>query len=284
MIISVISGKGGTGKTTVATNMAVSFDKAVTLLDCDVEEPNAHLFLSPVFTEHQVITTFVPTIHKDRCNGCKTCVEFCSFNALTYVGEQILVFPDLCHGCKGCELLCPEKAVSEASRELGSLNIGRSNLVKLVQGKLRVGEPMAPPLIRAVRKHTAKTGVTIIDAPPGTSCSMVASTLDTDFILFVSEPTPFGLHDLKYAFEAVYQMNIPSGLVINRADIGDRALHEFAEKNDLPILLEIPFDREIAKSYAEGGLIVEKLPGWKSTFQKLIKDITKRTLTAEVAI
>jgi MinD superfamily P-loop ATPase len=273
MIISVASGKGGTGKTTVSTNLALSLKDGVTLLDCDVEEPNAHIFLRPDLTESQEVTTFIPEIVAENCTGCKKCVEICRFNALTVIGGKVLTFPDLCHGCGGCLEVCPEDAVREGSRLLGAVESGRVNGITFHHGRLRIGEPMAPPLITKVREQAQGDQTVIVDAPPGTSCPVIAAMRGTDFVLMVTEPTPFGLHDLRLGIEAVRVLGIPCGLVINRADLGDRKVYDYAAQEDIPILMEIPFDREIAAAYAKGIPIVAAKPEYTEKFRALFKKI-----------
>jgi MinD superfamily P-loop ATPase len=281
MIISIASGKGGTGKTTVATNLAVSVDGPVQLLDCDVEEPNAHLFLRPSIQEAKTVTTPVPEIDLEKCNHCKKCAEICRFRAIAVLGDTVLTFPELCHSCGGCMAVCPEGAITEKGRELGILEAGNMNGVSFVHGRLRVGEAMSPPLIRAVRDRTWADGLTLIDAPPGTSCPVIAAMKDTDFVLLVTEPTPFGLHDLKLAAEAVKILDIPMGLVINRANVGDNNVRDYAHAEAIPILMEIPFDRQIAESYSRGEMFALALPEWKIRFRGLLKDI--RTLVGKGA-
>ena len=277
MIISIASGKGGTGKTTVATNLAVSVSGPVQLLDCDVEEPNAHLFLRPSIQETKTITTPIPEIDLEKCNQCKKCAEICRFRAIAVLGDTVLTFPELCHSCGGCMAVCPEGAITEIGRELGVLETGVMNGVSFVHGRLRVGEAMSPPLIRAVRDRTWADGLTLIDAPPGTSCPVIAAMKDTDFVLLVTEPTPFGLHDLKLAVEAVKILEIPMGLVINRADVGDDHVREYAHAEGLPILMEIPYDRQIAESYSRGEMFAQALPEWKARFRELIEKIETMT-------
>jgi len=277
MIISIASGKGGTGKTTVATNLAVSIGSDVQLLDCDVEEPNAHLFINPVVETEKTVYTPVPQIDEEKCTFCKKCAEICRFKAIAVIKETVLTFPELCHSCGGCVEVCPENAVTEIGRELGTIEMGHRNNLAFVHGRLRVGEAMSPPLIREVRSHTRSDQLTIIDAPPGTSCPVIAAMKGADFVLMVTEPTPFGLHDLKLAVEAVKLLGIPKGLVINRSDIGYDRVKTYAEQEDLPVLMEIPFDRRIAEAYSRGRLIVEEMPEWKEKFIELfgqIKEIT----------
>ncbi len=275
MIISVASGKGGTGKTTVATNMALSLERDVQILDCDVEEPNAHLFIRPTFEEIKTITTPVPEVDMEKCNLCGKCGEICQFKAIVVIAETVLPFHELCHSCGGCMEVCPEKAITETGRELGVIEMGHRNGIEFVHGRLRVGEAMSPPLINKVREYTRHDILTIIDAPPGTSCPVITSMKGADFILLVTEPTPFGLHDLELAVGAVKILGIPCGLVINRSDMGDDKVRAYAEQEDLPILMEIPFDRRIAEAYSRGEMIVEEMPEWKDKFLELYHRIEK---------
>ena len=275
MIISIASGKGGTGKTTVATNLACALGSTVQLLDCDVEEPNSHLFIHPVFEEREPVFTPVPEIDEEKCTYCRKCADICRFKAIAVFGKTVMTFPELCHGCGGCLAICPEGAISETGRELGVTEKGRGKQVDFVHGRLRVGEAMSPPLIKKVRTFALGDGINIIDAPPGTSCPVIAAMEGVDYVLMVTEPTPFGLHDLKLAVEAVKLLDIPRGLVINRSDIGDSAVAAYAEVEGLPILMEIPFDRRIAETYSGGQLLVEQMPKWKEKFLKLYKEIEK---------
>ncbi|MBC8420387.1 MAG: ATP-binding protein [Desulfobacterales bacterium] len=275
MIISIASGKGGTGKTTVATNLAVSFGSDVQILDCDVEEPNSHLFIQPTIEEVETITTPVPEVDMEKCNLCGKCGEICQFKAIVVIGETVLPFLELCHSCGGCMEVCPEKAITEIGRELGVIERGHRNGIEFVHGRLRVGEAMSPPLIKKVRGYARPGTLTIIDAPPGTSCPVIASMKDADFVLLVTEPTPFGLHDLKLAVGAVKMLEIPCGLVINRSDMGDDQVKKYAKKEDIPVLMEIPFDRRIAEAYSRGEMIVEAMPEWKERFLELYHGIEK---------
>ena len=273
MIISIASGKGGTGKTTVATNMAISLGGDVQLLDCDVEEPNAHLFIHPVINEVKTITTPVPDVDMEKCNLCGKCGEICQFKAIVVIGKTVLPFPEMCHSCGGCMEVCSEKAITETGRELGVIERGSRNGLEFVHGKLRVGEAMSPPLIRKVREYARPDVLTVIDAPPGTSCPVIASMKGADFVLLVTEPTPFGLNDLKLAVGAVKILGIPCGLIINRSDMGDDQVKIYAEKESLPILMEIPFDRKIAEAYSRGEMLVDVMPEWKEKFLKLYHQI-----------
>ena len=275
MIISVASGKGGTGKTTVATNLALSIDAQVQLLDCDVEEPNAHLFIHPEFDKTEFITTPVPEVNEKKCSLCGMCHEICQFKAIAVIGDTVLTFPELCHSCGGCMAVCPDGAVTWTGRELGVMQKGSRNGLAFIHGKLRVGEAMSPPLIKQVRAHSRPDTFTIIDAPPGTSCPVIAAIKDTDFVLLVTEPTPFGLHDLKLAVGAVKILGIPSGLVINRSDIGDQKVQAYADGESLPVLMEIPFDRRIAEAYSRGEMIVDVFPEFRIKFFELYRKIVE---------
>jgi MinD superfamily P-loop ATPase len=274
MIISIASGKGGTGKTTVATNLALSI-KDVVFLDCDVEEPNAHLFLKPAIKETEPVERPVPEVKKEKCTFCGKCAEVCEFKAIIVVGKSILTFHELCHGCGGCARICPERAIEEVGREIGVIEKGRTKGIEFFHGKLRIGEAMSPPLIKKVRKHENKEKVTIIDAPPGTSCPVIASMKGADFVLLVTEPTPFGLYDLELAVGAVRTLNLPCGLVINRSNMGDDRVKRYAERENIPVLLEIPFDKRIAELYSKGIPFVEKLPEWKEKFVELYEKIKR---------
>lgn len=275
MIISIASGKGGTGKTTIATNLAISLEGDVQLLDCDVEEPNDYLFIHPDILEVRTITTPVPEVDMTRCSLCGKCQDICQFKAIVVMGKIVLSFPELCHSCGGCMRVCPENAITETDRELGVVERGRKNGLEFIHGKLRVGEAMSPPLIRKVREFARLEALTIIDAPPGTSCPVIAAMKGADYVLLVTEPTPFGLHDLKLAVGAVNILDIPCGLIINRSDMGDDRVREYANDQNIPILMEIPFDRKIAEAYSKGQMIVEAMPEWKQHFVKLHRHIAE---------
>ncbi len=277
MIISIASGKGGTGKTTIATNLARSIGSNVQLLDCDVEEPNAHLFINPSFEETETVFMPVPEVDEEKCTYCGKCGEICQFKAIAVVNENVLVFEELCHSCGGCWEVCPEGAITQSGRELGVIQKGHSNGIEFIHGRLRVGEAMSPPLIKKVRSYENPEKLAIIDAPPGTSCPVIASMKGTDFVLLVTEPTPFGLYDLKLAVGAVEILNIPCGLVINRSDLGDDNVRQYAHQKGLPILLEITFDRQIAEAYSKGEMLVEVMPEWKDRFSELYYKIERLT-------
>jgi MinD superfamily P-loop ATPase len=275
MIISVASGKGGTGKTTVATNLAVSLNRKVQLLDCDVEEPNAHLFLNPVIEKKEFVNTPVPKIDFKKCTFCKKCMEICRFGAIAVLKKDVMIFENLCHSCGGCFEICPENAVIEKDRSLGKIELGQAEEISFGHGCLDIGQVMVPPIIKKVRSKTDPNLVTIIDAPPGTSCPVIAAMNKADFILLVTEPTPFGLHDLQLAVETVKILGIPHGLVINRAGLGNDDVKVFAQKQAIPILMEIPFNKKIAQLYSNGKMIADEIPGLKEEFQVLFKKIAR---------
>lgn len=276
MIISIASGKGGTGKTTVATNLIASLGGNVRLLDCDVEEPNAHLFLNPKILGTNSVNAPVPLINDAKCTYCKKCMEICRFGAIAVVGKKVITFPELCHSCGGCTVICPEDAISESYRAIGLVETGfleGLGSTGFAQGLLDIGQVMAPPVIKQVRTHANSEGLTIIDAPPGTSCPVITAMKGCDFVLLVTEPTPFGLHDLTLAVEAVKLLGIPSGLVINRATMGNDGVKKYAARENLPVLMEIPFDRQIAVAYSKGELLVSRLPEYKKKFIGLYDQI-----------
>jgi MinD superfamily P-loop ATPase len=275
MIISIASGKGGTGKTTIATNLAVALGTDVNLLDCDVEEPNGHIFIQPKITHTEKVNLKVPQVDMNKCSLCGKCQEICQFQAIAVVGTTVLTFPELCHSCGGCMEVCPENAITEIDREMGIFEAGTRNGVAFAYGRLFVGQVMAVPAIERVRAAVQPNKVNIIDAPPGTSCPVISSVKNTDFLILVTEPTPFGLNDLKLAVGMVKILGIPHGIVINRSDLGDEKVKEYANEENIPILMEIPFDRQIAEIYSKGKLLVEELPEWKERFIHLYEDVVK---------
>ena len=273
MIIAVASGKGGTGKTTIATNLAKSIGDGVQLIDCDVEEPNSHLFLNPHIKMTEKVYVPRPKVDLDKCTHCGECANICRFSAIVVVKKHVLVFAELCHGCGGCSKVCPEEAISEIPKSIGILEQGEAHSLGFIHGRLEVGEAMSPPLIKAARELANVNGVVIIDSPPGTSCPVIASIKGSDFCILVTEPTPFGLNDLELAVEVVFELGIPSGVVINRSDIGDLAVKEFCEGRSIPILMEIPEDRQIAEAYSRGVMIIDVIPEYKEKFQELYATI-----------
>ncbi|MGC8999259.1 MAG: ATP-binding protein [Candidatus Bathyarchaeia archaeon] len=275
MIISVASGKGGTGKTSVAVNMALSIAN-VQLLDCDVEEPNAHLLLHPKISHEEPVYTLIPNLNEELCDHCGKCANFCQYNAIFASSEKVLIFPELCHGCGGCILICPKKALTEGKHRIGTLKRGHIGDSELVYGELEVGEPMAVPLIREVKKCIDKSRNVILDAPPGTSCPVIETVKGSDFCILVTEPTPFGLHDLKIAVQVLKDMKIPSGVVVNRAGIGNGKVYKYCKEEDIPILLEIPYQRRIAELYSEGVPFSQEMPEWKEKFRTLFNEVRRR--------
>ena len=277
MIISIASGKGGTGKTLVATSLALSLKGRgnVQLLDCDVEEPNDPLLLKPAFTHSEPVFIPIPEVDESKCTYCGKCAEVCAYNAMAVMKEKVLVFPELCHGCGACSYLCPEKAISEKGKEIGVVESGHSDGVKFIHGKLTVGEAMAPPIIRKVKQLIDSEGTVIIDVSPGTSCPVVEAVKDSDFCLLVTEPTPFGLNDLVLAVEMVRKLDIPYGIVLNRVGVGDGKVEEYCSRGGIPVLLTIPLDTKIASFYSRGIPLVEGIPQWQENFLKLFDKMVK---------
>jgi len=275
MIVSVASGKGGTGKTLVATSLALSLkdEHKIQFLDCDVEEPNAHVFMKPVFTESQKVFIPVPSVDEAKCNHCGKCGEVCAFNAVAVTSHKVLVFPELCHGCGACGYLCPQNAITEVANEIGILEVGVAEGIDFVRGKLAIGQVMAPPIIRAVKDIADSNMDTIIDAPPGTSCPVVESIKDSDFCLLVTEPTPFGLNDLALAVATARQLGISCGVILNRAGVGDGAIEEYCRQESMPIMLTIPLDNAIASLYSRGIPLVAGIPAYKISFVELYENI-----------
>jgi len=278
MIISVASGKGGTGKTLVATSLALSIKDvdSVQLLDCDVEEPNDHIFMRPLLEGSTPVSIPVPKVDETKCTLCGECSKVCVYHAILLMGKSVLIFPQLCHGCGACSYLCPEKAIAEEDRETGVVEWGSSNGVRFVQGKLNVGDAMAPPVIRKVKQKSDPEGIIIRDVPPGTSCPVVEAVKGSDFCLLVTEPTPFGLNDLILAVEMVRDLQIPFGVVLNRAGVGDSWVETFCTKENIPILLTIPLDTEIARVYSRGISLVVGLPEWMPRFRELFHNVKGR--------
>ena len=272
MIVAVASGKGGTGKTSVAVNSALSIGNAQ-LVDCDVEEPNAYLLLNPKITSEEPVYRLVPFVKEELCDYCGKCTDFCQYNAILVIPERILVFPELCHGCGGCLLTCPKKAIEEEKYRIGVIKQGFTDDLKIVFGELEVGEPMAVPLIREVKKRLDKGRNVILDAPPGTGCPVIETVKGSDFCILVTEPTPFGLHDLKIIVKVLEDMKIPHGVVVNRAGIGDKKVYEYCKGKGIPILLEIPYQRRIAELYSRGVPFSLEMPEWTDKFQKLFEDV-----------
>lgn len=271
MILAVASGKGGTGKTTVAVNLARVCGTAVQLLDCDVEEPNCHLFLNGHVLRQEIIALPIPQVDESLCDACGECGRFCQYHAIVALKAKPLVFPNLCHGCGGCVMVCPRRAIRETDRRIGIIEMLVSGHITLIQGRLDVGVAMASPLIRAVKTRCHSGTRAILDAPPGTSCPVIATLRGADFVVLVTEPTPFGLHDLTLAVEMVRELGIPFGVVVNRIGAGDDRVHAFCGEEGIPILTEIPDDRRIAEAYSRGDLIVDILPEYRVHFERLLE-------------
>jgi len=275
MIISIASGKGGTGKTTVAASLALSINSDVQFLDCDVEEPNAHIFLKPKIKRSKAVSIPIPKIDDSKCNFCGKCAEVCAYNALTVLKEKVLIFPHLCHGCGGCNLLCPQKAITEVNKEIGVVEIGNSSHLQFIHGRLNIGEVMSPPLIRAIKEYINPTRTVIADTPPGTSCPVIESIKGSDFCILVTEPTPFGLYDLTLAVEVLRKLKIPFGIVINRSDIGDNKIYDYCKKENISVMMEIPFKKEIAVAYSKGIPLIEENRDYRDKFKELFKLVCK---------
>ncbi|MFW6136858.1 MAG: ATP-binding protein [Candidatus Aminicenantaceae bacterium] len=273
MIVSVASGKGGTGKTTVAVNLALTASRReeVHLLDCDVEEPNAYIFIQPEFSQKKDVKVPVPEIDETACTYCGTCARICEYNALAVVKDSVLVFPELCHGCGGCRLLCPEQAIRETGRSIGVMESGRRDRLHFTHGRLNIGEAISPPLIREVKKNIISGRLNILDAPPGTSCPVIETLRGSDFCILVTEPTPFGLHDLKLAVETVSLLNIPAGVVLNRSGKDECGVVDFCRSRNLPVMMTIPLDKKIAETYSRGDILIDVLPGLKQSFMNLYR-------------
>jgi len=304
MIISVASGKGGTGKTTVATNLAFSLalEEKVQYLDCDVEEPNGHIFLKPRFSGMKTVNIYVPSIDEEKCTFCGKCSELCQFNALAVLENNVLIFEELCHGCGACWHFCPQNAVKSVPKEIGVIEMGTAGKVEFVHGKLNVGVALSPPVIDAVKGQVNPGKVAVVDAPPGTSCPVIEAVNESDFCILVTEPTPFGLNDLILAVEMVRKLGVSFGVVINKAgsydgdaagslstaeeesvqenlmpeagDFNDGAgVEDYCKKEGIPVLLRIPLSKQVMSLYSRGDLPARELPEWRGAFQRLYRRV-----------
>jgi MinD superfamily P-loop ATPase len=272
--IAVASGKGGTGKTTVATNLArvvCSLDQKVQYLDCDVEEPNGHIFLKPEIADSFEISVNVPQVDLEACIACGSCGEICQYGAIVCVKEHVLTFEQLCHSCGGCWRVCPIGAIEKKPLKIGDIDSGMAGGIEFVSGKLQIGHVRTPSLIKEVKKYIKQDCVSIIDVPPGTSCPVVEAIKGMDFVLLVTEPTPFGLNDLKLAVGLVREMNMPFAVAINRCDIGDDGVEKYCETENINVIMKLPDDRRIAEAYSSGDMIVDVLQEYMKPFLELCR-------------
>ena len=273
MILAIASGKGGTGKTTVAVSLALSADKSMQFLDCDVEAPNAYIFLKPKIDKKIIVTAKMPQIDLLKCDFCAECSAVCAFNAIATIANKVLVFPELCHSCGACEYLCHNQAISATEQPIGAIEFGGSDKIDFIQGTLDTGKPSAIPLIKMAKKYISHDKLTIIDVSPGTSCAMVHAVTDANYCILVTEPTPFGLNDLKLAIEALVKLKIPFGVIINRCDLGNDEVEKYCLEQNIKILMCIPFLRDIAANYAIGKPLIESFPEYKKEFQRVLANI-----------
>ena len=279
MRIAIASGKGGTGKTTIATNLAYSITamgQEAQYIDCDVEEPNGHIFLKPDITETKTATIAVPVVDTEKCIGCAKCSELCQYSAIICLKDKAMTFNQMCHACGGCVLVCPVGAIREEPKEIGFVDVGIAKGVNFAQGRLKIGDIHTPPLIKQTKANAIEECVVIVDAPPGTSCPVIEAVKGADFVLLVTEPTPFGLNDLKLAVGMVRELKIPFAVVINRSEPGEQMTNQYCKDENIDIIFEVPDDRRIAEAYSVGKMMVDILPDYKKDFVSLYEDVLKR--------
>jgi MinD superfamily P-loop ATPase len=279
--IAVASGKGGTGKTTVAVSLALSLmDQHPIFLDCDVEEPNAALFFPAIFTEKRAVEQMIPRVDMDNCTLCERCAEVCQYHAITVIGQQVLVFPELCHGCGSCTLNCLVNAIQEIPENIGQLERGLVGQMTFAQGTLNIGQAMAVPVIRQLKKwmnfKESKNGPIILDTPPGASCPVVETLRGVDVVLLVTEPTPFGLHDLRAAVTVARdELKIPVAVIINRDGVGDSGVQLYCDEEHIPVVMRIPLEREIAEGIARGRPLIDIKPQYNAHFIHLWEELRR---------
>lgn len=278
LTLAVASGKGGTGKTTVSASLACAAADAgykAAYLDCDVEEPNGHLFLKPSINYRHMVGIPVPVVDQEKCIACGLCGEICQFSAIVCINKNVLTFDKMCHGCGGCSLVCPTEAITEESRNIGVVETGNCGNLKFYHGKLNIGEVLSPPLIKAVRSAVQDNELSIIDASPGTSCPVIAAINGADYVLLVTEPTPFGINDLEIAVDMVKELRIPHAVVVNRSVPEYTLARDFCRDNNIKILTEIPDDRRVAEAYSIGKLPYSGVPGYRELFERLLNTVMK---------
>lgn len=272
MKIAVLSGKGGTGKTFVSVNLACAADTAA-YIDCDVEEPNGHLFLKPNITKRFPVSVLVPKVDNNKCTACRKCVDFCVYNALALTKDKLMIFYEICHSCGGCALFCPEGALTETKREIGEISKGLSKNVTVLTGTLNTGEVSGVPIIKCLMKDLSKHKTAVIDCPPGSACVVMESIREADFCVLVAEPTLFGVHNLAMIYELVTLFNIPFGVVINKCLSGDNPAEQFCVEHNINILAKIPFDEQLGELNSKGHIAVNESEKYRELFQKLLETI-----------
>ncbi|WP_372808837.1 ATP-binding protein [Pontiella sp.] len=286
MKLAIASGKGGTGKTTLSCAIALAQTEPVCLLDCDVEEPNSHFFIQPEIERTEAVFSLVPKVDETKCTGCGECGRVCQFSAIISLGKKTMVFNELCHSCGACARICPTHAIEEVRKPIGSLEIGRKAGVRFVSGRMDVGVAMSPPVIRATLKHAVETELTLVDCPPGTSCPFVTAVKGCDAVLLVTEPTPFGLHDLVLAIETIRELGLPFTVVVNRANGEQNRISDYCAAENIPLLLQIPEDRRVAEAYSRGQALTTAMPELKTALASIpqqMKDLTEGRKEREAA-